>query len=179
MPTLVEKTWFMREAGDVIRNHTWPTLRNQTDGGHSFNAVMIYLIFCPEPTLDVVKVLMTHDCGERGAGDLPAPAKWANPQLNVEYEICEDKVLSKWSPVSVELDKEGSIWVRMCDKFEFALFVLEELSFGNRYALSKWRAVVESLRQDVLDDVMPKELWPLWEAVRDREHRMIEDKEMV
>lgn len=178
IPTKLDQLWFMREAGYVTRNHNWPTLRTQTDGCHSYNAVMIYLIFHPDPNFEAVKVLLMHDAGERGAGDLPAPAKWSNPDLNREYRIAEDKIMSRWVPLCEELSSEDSLWVALCDRFEFALFCLEEMYLGNRYAEQKLMNVIRSLQGYAHEDKMPKPLMPLWEQVRSRSIKMIDDMEL-
>lgn len=163
----VERLWFTREAGYVKRNHIWPTLRQQTDGDHSYNAAMIYLTFHPDPQVETVREILTHDTGERGAGDMPAPAKWSDYELRRRYEKAEESIREDWSFPYVNLPGSGEelLWVVLCDKFEFALFCLEELSLGNRYARTRLETIRDSLRNHVVNDEMPKELMPLWNDI--------------
>lgn len=160
MPTPIEILWFTREAGNVIRNHNWQTIRNQTDGHHSYNAAMIYMIMNPDPKMDVLFELLVHDLGERGAGDLPAPARWSDPVLAERYEDLEEKVRSNFGLGGYDdWSTEDMLWIKTCDALEFAMYCLEERHLGNRYSETKLDAVVESLLARY--DAIPSQLKPL------------------
>ncbi len=154
--------FFSREAGAVKRNHNWQSQQEQLIGQHSWGALNIYLIFHPHPEMDTVMTLQFHDCGERIAGDLPAPAKWHNPDLNNEYISVEHLALSRNGMQVGLLSPEEALWVKACDKLEFMIFAKEELLRGNQYAKPPYDASWKGLMNMMEHGDLPL---PLHEAV--------------
>lgn len=180
MKSKLETLWYSREAGHVTRNHAWPTLRNQTDGHHSYNAAMIYLIYNPNPNLETVRELLVHDTGERAAGDAPHPAKQHDPIFRKCYEAMEMRARENYGLGPDEgLFDEDLIWVYCCDMLEFGLFCLEELTLGNQYAREKLNRVIAILEKRIAKDAIPEELVPLAESVIHRNIIILNDEECL
>ena len=99
------------EGGRVKRCHCFPTHSNQTVGLHTFNAVSMLLILCPDPTINMIKALQFHDMAERCLGDMPAPAKERNPDLCSHYEDVERNILKEYGMYPM-LDPREYMWVR-------------------------------------------------------------------
>ena len=65
-----------REGGNVLRCHTVPHHGQYSVGKHSYDALSLLLLLHPNPSMNLVKATLWHDCAERFVGDMPAPAKW-------------------------------------------------------------------------------------------------------
>ena len=115
-----------RASGHVRRAHTFPHIGEYTVGKHSFDALSLLFLLNPEPSLRLVKAVLWHDLGERVMGDLPAPAKWNNPELAMAYEGAERKALATDHPSAYDaianLTTEERIWLKTVDLLELLLW---------------------------------------------------------
>lgn len=138
-------------AGDVQRYHVWPTLRRQTVAEHTWGVMRIWWeVFGPLPS-HVSTVLMWHDCGEIGSGDVPHYAKRDSPELKAAVGAVETRT---FLAMMLELNGEHE-WVlarnqmspgelrrfKACDLLEMGEFAAHEQALGSRYA----DAIVENV----------------------------------
>lgn len=126
----------LREAGAVKRCHTVPIIGSYDIAQHSFGAVNLLLVLRPRSRLELVKVLLWHDCAERWVGDIPAPAKWIVPELGKLYELLERRVLAAIGCSAEQLTADEARWVDWIDKLELWLWTYDQVALGNRNALS-------------------------------------------
>lgn len=120
-----------REGGRVKRCHILPFSGSYDNAQHSFNAVSLLLLLHPGPSLELIKTLQWHDMGERWFGDMPATAKWSNPELKEVYERLEKACLAKLG-FTFELLPEEQLWVKALDTMELWLWCREERFHGNK-----------------------------------------------
>ena len=62
----------MRECSHVERAHTLPHHGSYTNGQHSHDALSLYLVLHPDPQVETMRYIHSHDYGERWCGDMPA-----------------------------------------------------------------------------------------------------------
>lgn len=128
-----------REAADVKRFHTFPSIREQTVGQHSFNMLTMLFQFVKEPSLNLIKAITYHDFAERWVGDIPATAKWGNEEWGNLTESIEESVRLKLGFISGELTEDEKNIVSFLDTLELFYWALEEAELGNKngYFLAK------------------------------------------
>ena len=134
---LLERIRSLREAGNVKRVHTIPAVGDitYTVASHSWNAISLLYTLHPDPSHDLVKALLWHDCAERWMGDLPSPAKIYNPELKASYEAVEEAVL-KATKLSVPIDEEDTNWLKSIDTLEFWLWCEDQQNMGNKNVIN-------------------------------------------
>ncbi len=125
------------EGGRVERCHCFPTNSRSTVGLHTFNAVSMLLILCPDPTINMIKALQFHDMAERFLGDMPSPAKKQREDLGAHYETIERDILTQYG-MYPKLDEREQIWIHAMDLLEFLMFIKHELNLGNKYAQQRY-----------------------------------------
>lgn len=131
MKPIVEAQLY-RDAADTLRYHTQRTLRSQTVGQHTFNMLMLLQLVAPDSRKEVLQAVMFHDLPEKFTGDTPAPIKRASPALKVLLDELEMDLAPLYQDFSLTPDEHALVkWV---DLMELAMFGLEELKMGNRYA---------------------------------------------
>jgi len=125
----------LRESGAIMRCHNVPHHGEYSVGLHSYNVVSLILQLHPNPRMELIRAAMWHDMPERYLGDLPAPAKWYNPNLRATYEHAEATVLEKVGmPDLMEcLTDEEIWWLHACDRLELELFCQDQAAMGNRH----------------------------------------------
>lgn len=131
MKPIVEAQLY-RDAADTLRYHTQRTLRSQTVGAHSFNMLMLLNLIAPDSRKEVLQAIMFHDLPEKFTGDVPAPIKRASPALKVLMDELEMDLKPLYRDFN--LTPEEHALVKWVDLMELAMFGLEELKMGNRYA---------------------------------------------
>lgn len=121
-----------RRGGDVVRNHTYPTLLDQTVAQHSFNMACIVLTVTDgEASKELLKACLFHDLHEQYTGDVPAPVKWNNETLHASlYEIQEEFDAGFF--IKCELTPQEESLLHFADSLEFQIYCCEELMLGNR-----------------------------------------------
>lgn len=125
-----------RMAGEVIRYHTWPTLRKQTIANHSWNVLRIVLTVWKHWVIapGVVEYITLHDVGEIRTGDAPYPIKRDNPQLKSIMDKLEDESLMEQG---IKLQSIDDMWkwrIKVAHTIEMMEFGLDELLLGSSYA---------------------------------------------
>lgn len=124
-PTLLDKAINAYEAGYVQRYHTHPRFARfgQNDGHHSYGVAALMIVLHPHPSAELLRVCITHDQGERFAGDLAAPCKRDNPDLAKEHAALERLMLMKYfDRANPDLRDIDYNWLKMVDMLECYMF---------------------------------------------------------
>lgn len=129
----IKKIIEAREGGAVERCHTTPHIGEYSNAKHQWGAAMLYLqLRGATAEGDTVTAILTHDLGERWAGDVPAPAKWALSKSWLrELERNEKKCLD-YLGIGVGLSEAEWRWVRGVDLLDLFLWAHEQVNMGNR-----------------------------------------------
>lgn len=128
-----------RLAGEVSRYHTWPHIRQQSVGEHSWQVARILLSIHPTASRSMLIHCIIHDAGEIGTGDVPYPIKKENPNLKVIMDELEDETVNamgvKWNfPVPILLSPEEKIIFKLAEFIEMWEWALKEQMLGNKFA---------------------------------------------
>ena len=137
-----------RRGGDVIRYHTWPTIRPQIVASHSWNVVRILVSIWPHAPREAILYAQFHDTPEVGTGDVPYPVKHDNPVLKLEMDRLEDETAADMGLLH-HLGGVGDFWkrrIKICDCIEMWEFGMDEVHMGNRFA----EPIVERMRGNVM-----------------------------
>jgi 5'-deoxynucleotidase len=133
---ITDKVLLMRDAGAVKRSHTCRTLLERNVAEHSHGVAMLVLLLYAEegilPRPEVLAAALTHDLSELATGDMPAPVKRENPALRQALHDISHRWEEKhgiWYTLTAE-EQHLLLW---CDRMDFALYSLEEVTMGNRY----------------------------------------------
>lgn len=130
------ETMSLRASFLVKRWHVMPTIREQTVGEHSGQAVQLLLMLHPDPSMSLVKALLWHDTSERVVGDVPAPAKRAHPEFCKFYEAYEERIQREMHPSTiVELMPSDHRWLKAIDVLELVLHMGDEILLGSKHAV--------------------------------------------
>lgn len=143
-----------REAGTVRRCHIVPHHGQYNIAQHSYGAVSLLLLLHPDPSLNLIKAVQWHDVGERWLGDMPAPAKFCNPELGAIYEATEEQLL-KSLQLLPELTEEETSWLKAVDTLELLLWCREESSLGNKTVEPMLRVCTRILEERIMDGTLP------------------------
>lgn len=118
----------------MLRYHTWPVIRQQSIGEHTWQCLRLYReVWGPLPTA-VADYLLYHDAGELVVGDPPFPLKAQNPELKEIYDGLEKKALAGMGGALPPLYPEEKLRVKFVDLLEMFEFGLTEMEMGNRLA---------------------------------------------
>lgn len=141
-----ERLQFLMEGGSVVRYHTRPGIRPDTDAHHSHGVAMLVSILAGESntghtaaSATLLMAALTHDLGEQYASDVSAPAKRALG-LSDQLQKCEDEQLEAYNMFYTPwLSEEEKVILKLADIFDGMLYCCRELSLGNKNALLIWR----------------------------------------
>lgn len=163
-----------REAGTVRRCHTVPHHGQYNLAQHSYGAVSLLLLLHPEPSLNLIKAVQWHDVGERWLGDMPAPAKWDNPDLGRVYEEAEQKLLERLG-LAQKLTDEELNWLKAVDTLELWLWCREEEALGNEAVSAMRRACEEVTEKRRLEGSLPALVAGFYVVAKHQPHRRLSD----
>lgn len=158
--SLHEQTLDPRRAGQVTRYHTWPRVREQSVGEHSWQVARVVLALWPDAPRHVLVHCLFHDVGEV-VGDLPYPMKRNDPVLRQRMEHAEfcahlGMCLPWQLPAPVELSAEEKAVFKLAEYIEFWEWALYEISLGNqnaRLVMTRGQAEIERLLDEMPEDV--------------------------
>src|ERR1035437_6690186 len=123
-----------RYAGQILRYHTWPVLRSQSTGEHTWQCLRIYYeLFGPLPP-KTSTYLIWHDAGELVLGDLPFPVKANNGGLKRQCDRIEQNAVKAMGGSLPKLATNEKIRVKVVDLIEMLQYGLVEVFTGNRLA---------------------------------------------
>lgn len=123
-----------RLAGQVLRYHVWPTLRQQSVGEHVWQVMRIYVEIFGVPQDNALYHILHHDSGEIITGDLPFPVKRDNPTLKKIFDDMEDATTDAMKIETFFVSKVLKWSFRICDLMEMLEFGLQEEQMGNKLA---------------------------------------------
>ena len=146
----------IRLAGQVMRYHTWPHLRQQSVGEHSWQVARILLSIAPGH-IGLLKHAILHDIGEIGVGDVPYPVKTQNDLLGNLFNDIEEGVIEelcgRWNIHSGHHLTDQERWVfKLAEFIEMWEWGLEEVIRGNKFA----QLVAERCREKISDMMKPE-----------------------
>jgi 5'-deoxynucleotidase YfbR-like HD superfamily hydrolase len=149
----------IRAAARVERMHINPTLHKQTVGEHTFGVLWLaHLIIAPRVLSSaLISVIMVHDVPEAITGDVPAPTIHKYEDIRTGLEQADRDILKRFRLSMPELlltEWEAQVF-KFCDRAEFALFMLEEVSDGNSKSLPRARATVAKIRESGVHKCTP------------------------
>lgn len=126
-----------RLAGRVARYHTWPHIRVQSVGEHSWQIARILLSIAPD-NQRLLQHAIVHDMGELAVGDIPYPVKRNNPDLaTVMNRLEDDAVISLETTAKtrfrVELTSDEKWVFKLCEYIEMFEHGREEQLLGNGF----------------------------------------------
>lgn len=126
----------MRAAGEVQRFHTMRCLRTQKVSHHVYGMILILMAVGEAEDSTLLQAVMLHDAAELVTGDVPAPAKWKNPDLAAALASAERQfeVLHGIEGLYANLTARQQKLLAWADATELVLWALEELEMGNTVA---------------------------------------------
>lgn len=124
---------YVRDGGGVKRCHTFPIIGEQTVAAHSWGVAQIIRRLWPECSKTLLLAALDHDVAERWTGDVPADAKWRNPNLRAELAKVETQVEHElglnqgWL-----LSETEQHMLKWADRLELLQFCVDQRRLGNR-----------------------------------------------
>lgn len=135
------------ESGQVLRYHVEPIPNRQTNAQHSWGVAAIITMIHDDPSANLLKAAIFHDAGERVAGDMPAPFKWANPDIKGRLDDFEDSILLEYGVykyVAALTEAEHKL-LKLADYLEAASFGYTIYRQGVIYGLQIFNACYQRL----------------------------------
>lgn len=142
----------LRKGGSVKRWHVTNNVLGQTVAAHSWGVACLVLDLWPDASLDLVRAALLHDVPEQDVGDVPAPAKWANPQLAAAIQRSEDDFWHTSGITFPSLGRQDALRLKVADMMELLWYCVEEERVGNRNFKEIFVRGVNYLQNMVLDD---------------------------
>lgn len=144
---LKELLQFISEGGSVIRYHTRPGIKPDTDAHHSHGVAMLCSILagssgetgCTLASVNLLMAALTHDLAEQKVGDMSAPAKRALGIRDLLQDFESDELKAYWLDYNQHLTEDEAVILKLADCFDGMLYCCRELALGNRNALLIWR----------------------------------------
>lgn len=140
-----------RWAGQVRRYHTWPVIRQQTIGEHSWNLLRMYYEIFDELPERIAVYLVYHDVPELKVGDPPYPIKKDNPTLKMEMDRLEQEALDSFGIVLPPLSVYEKLRVKVCDGLDCWEYAREEIAMGN----TTFHVVVTRIKK-LMEELIPQ-----------------------
>lgn len=161
---LNDRIQYTREAGNVARCHLIPHAHGTyTDASHSWHAAMLLMHLNPLASLTLVYAVLTHDLGERIAGDVPLTARRQAPEIQLACEALEAKAMlayaprfSMGNPELTPMSNNDMCWLQAVDMLEFFLWCEDELAGGNRHAKNAWTNIVDAIEKRIAAGGFPE-----------------------
>lgn len=126
------------------RFHTVPTIGYQTVAEHSGRVAMMLMMICENPSANLLKAALIHDLPECVTGDIPAPAKWRNPDLSQALHRIERKFEDD-TGLFVELNSEEEMLLKFADSLECGFFCVDQMMLGNRNLEPSYHNIINHL----------------------------------
>lgn len=142
---------FIINGGETVRYHTWPVLRRQNVGEHSFRVAMLCGWLAGQHAegekpvgigANLLMAALTHDLAEHQMGDLPAPVKRGLPDVipsgdarpfREYWDFLENRLLAEvgldWAHTLNEYEKRI---LKLADAACGALYCARERMMGNK-----------------------------------------------
>lgn len=123
-----------RQAGRVLRYHTYPTLQQQTVGEHTWQVLRIYTEVWGAPSGDVMLCILHHDSAERVTGDTPHHAKrrWSE-SCRAEMREIEDAISGEMGLELPDIPEADRRRIKIADLLEMWEFGQDESLLGSMH----------------------------------------------
>lgn len=141
---MLEHIQELRNGGSVRRWHTKRTIRDQTVAEHTCGVLMLVTELFPMASAHLYRAVLMHDMAEVFTGDIPAPAKWASPELDLALQKLETDFHQR-TKTQVFLDDSEVHILKWCDMMELVLWCREEMMMGNTMMGKTWEAGMNHL----------------------------------
>jgi 5'-deoxynucleotidase len=114
----------LHATGQVRRYHAHPRLsvHGQTVADHAWGVAAIISLLHPAPSAELLSAAIWHDAGERWAGDLPYPAKCAEPAMATAHAAVEARLAAANGVPQCKLSEIEARWLRFADRLESVLW---------------------------------------------------------
>ncbi len=143
----------IRDAFHVQRYHTRMGPKTDTVGQHTANLIgLLFYLFDDHPPLYLIRYALHHDVPEVYTGDVPATAKWDNPELHEALNKVEGKIAERYG-LMTHLDDSHKAIFKFADMMELVFHCIEVIAVGNVSYLPILRRGVK-----VCSDLLDKEL---------------------
>ena len=149
-------------AGRTKRYHTWPTIKEQTVGHHSWRIAMIYIQLFGTPRAEVLEYILKHDLGELFAGDVPFYAKRRCADLKEALNKAEKLGLAGLGLSLPDLFPEEWQKFKVSDLWEMYENGYIEFHMGNQYGIIVSNNIMEALKGMISDEEIGRHLQKLW-----------------
>lgn len=120
---------YLYSSGGTRRYHNRPKV-NQNVREHSWGVALTIITLHPNPSPNLLKTAVLHDCSEKVYGDFLSPAKIAFPELRELDKKCNDlfwkDIETKTGVAYPVLTDEEQLWLNFADMYECYLFAREE-----------------------------------------------------
>jgi 5'-deoxynucleotidase YfbR-like HD superfamily hydrolase len=145
--TTKDRLQFIMEGGSVVRYHTRPGIKPDTDAHHSHGVAMMCSLLAGEDADGATKAsayllmaALTHDLAEQAASDVSAPTKRRVPGLQKQLHDYEAEILEHYGfNYEDTLTGVEKTTLSLADSFDGMLYCCRELALGNRSVLLVWR----------------------------------------
>lgn len=120
MSTVADRVRGAFLAGATRRWHTNPRLCGTVDrvDGHGARVARLILLLHPAPSLELVRAALIHDDGEGAVGDMPGPAKDANPEFTAMLDQLEQSARARIWGDDCALSADDVRWLKFCDRLD-------------------------------------------------------------
>lgn len=145
MASVAQRIIAARQGGDVLRHHTYHTLKPETVSQHTFNMINLLVMLHPEPSTNLIKACLWHDVAEAYTGDIPSPAKKAFPELKQASLHAEDIINEKLG-FTVTLSESESDWLHGIDKLDYLMWLTEQP--GTEAVQQKFSGIIKRIMED-------------------------------
>lgn len=146
---LNQRVLYAREAAEVKRCHNFPWQGSYTVGQHSFNMLTLAHHLMPKASLTrgLIMAITFHDLAERMVGDMPAPFKWAMPEVDEALHQTEADVLRAANMEMPQLFPFERKWLKALDRIELWLACHDQVALGNTNA----QVMIKAINQWFID----------------------------
>lgn len=134
---LLKNMHFAKEGGEVRRFHTFPLIGVNNVAEHSFGVAWVCVALAGGPercSKNLLLAALSHDLAEHRIGDVRADAKRRSATLKNELDRLEEEELENHGMI-FELGAEESVMLKMADNLDGLMFVVKEISMGNRSSM--------------------------------------------
>lgn len=146
MATIKERLQFLSEGGSVVRYHTRPGIKPDTDAHHMHGVAMLCAIIAGETDQGLTRAssmllmaALTHDLAEQVASDVASPSKTALG-IRKQLHAFETSYLKRYDfAYEAALTSSERDILNIADVFDGMLSTCRELALGNKNYQLVWR----------------------------------------
>lgn len=135
--TPTDVTLSRRHAGQVMRYHAWPHIRQQSVGEHTWQVLCLYIELFGLPSAEVLYRILHHDSTEVSLGDPPfhpvVTDNWRQIKLKLkeeEHQIYADMNITLYPLTETERAK-----IKVADLCEMYEWGMHEWRLGNQFGV--------------------------------------------